>query len=132
MADSISADLPRDRVKALAAVIRDSRGAFLAGRRQRDPGGDPYSRDCRVRCVLLNLLLQRRLPDYGRLSRTEDSWASPTGLWWISTGSGLKDISAVMKGVEIGWPCALSIFAPDPSSLDQLANSLNATRTDDD
>ena len=96
MADSISAGLPRDRLKAMAAVV-ETKGAYVT-----------VSDDEILRAIPL-------------LARGSGVFAEPAGaaahaglikavelglvaaderIVVLNTGSGLKDVAGVMKGVE--------------------------------
>ena len=117
VADSISADLPRDRVKALAAVV-DSDGAFLrvddsellAAIPAVASGSGVFSEPAAAAAYAG---LQKALE--GGLVGEDDRVVV------ISTGSGLKDVGAAMKGIDsIGVRPVL--VDPEPSALDQFAN----------
>ena len=117
VADSISADLPRDRVKALAAVT-ETRGAFLRVDDNEILAAIPTVATatgvfCEPAAAAAFAGLRAAL-DRGFVGESDRVVV-------ISTGSGLKDISAVMKGVESAGLAPIHL-APDPSSLDQLAH----------
>ena len=112
VADSISAGLPRDRLKAMAAV-RETGGAFV---------------------TVTDEEILRAIP---ALARGSGVFAEPAGaaayaglvraagaglvtaddrIVVVNTGSGLKDVAGVMKGVEIAGKPAHRV-APDMDNL---------------
>ena len=112
VADSISAGLPRDRLKAMAAV-RETGGAFV---------------------TVTDEEILRAIP---ALARGSGVFAEPAGaaayaglvraagaglvtaddrIVVVNTGSGLKDVAGVMKGVEIAGKPAHRV-APDMDDL---------------
>ena len=114
VADSISADLPRDRIKALAAV-RETGGAYL-----RVPDDE----------------ILAAIPEMARGSGVfgepagATAWAgakaaAAQGLIGdddtvavLNTGSGLKDVPSVMRGVEAVGTTPIRV-APDIDALDK-------------
>ena len=112
VADSISAGLPRDRLKAMAAV-RETGGAFVT------------------------VTDEEILAAIPALARGSGVFAEPAGaaayaglvraagaglvtaddrIVVVNTGSGLKDVAGVMKGVEIAGKPAHRV-APDMDNL---------------
>lgn len=120
VADSISADLPRDRVKALAAV-KETGGAYL-----RVEDADLLSAIPTVAAACGVFPEPAAAAAYAGLQAAvkEGFVGESDRVVVISTGSGLKDVPAVMKGVEAAGvrPIRLS---PGPSSLDVLAKGMN-------
>ena len=119
VADSISADLPRDRVKALAAVI-ETGGAYLR------------VDDAEILAAIPTVAAESGVfPEpaaaaayAGLLVALKEGFVGEDDrVVVISTGSGLKDVPAVMKGVEMTGVRPIRL-GPEPSSLDELANSL--------
>lgn len=115
VADSISADLPRDRVKAMAAVtetggsyLRVDDDEILAAIPTVAAGSGVFPEPAAA-AAYAGL----------RLAVKEGLVEGDDRVVMISTGSGLKDVSAVMRGVEsVGVrPIRLS---PDLSSLDEM------------
>ena len=100
-ADSISADLPRDRVKAMAAVV-DTGGAWVVvdddailemiPTVSADSGVFPEPAAAAAFAGLAEVAggSQGSVPEAGNLDRVVV----------ISTGSGLKDIRGVMRGID--------------------------------
>ena len=120
VADSISAGLPRDRIKALAAVT-ETNGAFI---------------------TVTDDQIIRAIPD---LAAKTGVFAEPAGAaaWAgllkaadngitgpgdtvvvINTGSGLKDIDSAMKAVEMTGTKYVSV-APSLDEFNQIASTLN-------
>ena len=96
VADSISAGLPRDRLKAMAAV-KETRGAYLAVTDEEILAAVPaLARGCGVfaepagAAAYAGLL---KAINEGLVSRDER-------IVVINTGNGLKDVSGAMKAVE--------------------------------
>ena len=96
IADSISAGLPRDRLKAMAAV-KETRGAYLAVTDEEILAAVPaLARGCGVfaepagAAAYAGLL---KAINEGLVSRDER-------IVVINTGNGLKDVSGAMKAVE--------------------------------
>lgn len=120
VADSISADLPRDRVKALAAV-KETGGAYL-----RVEDADLLLAIPTVAAGCGVFPEPAAAAAYAGLQAAvkEGFVGGSDRVVVISTGSGLKDVPAVMKGVEAAGvrPIRLS---PGPSSLDVLAKGMD-------
>lgn len=115
VADSISADLPRDRVKALRAAtetggsyIRVEDGAILSAipAVAATTGVFPEPAAAASYAGLLSAIAQG-------LVGADDH------VVMISTGTGLKDVPAAMAGVEASGMEPIRLD-PDPSSLDAL------------
>ncbi|MDH3731606.1 MAG: threonine synthase [Acidimicrobiia bacterium] len=118
VADSISADLPRDRVKAMAAV-RETTGAYL--RVDDDPilaaiptlarGSGVFAEPAGAAAYAgLEVAVARGLV------RSDETAAV------ISTGSGLKDVASAMRAVGAAGTTAISI----PPDIDALSRALDA------
>ncbi|MDT8444013.1 MAG: threonine synthase [Desulfuromonadales bacterium] len=120
VADSISAGLPRDRIKAMAAV-RETGGAFIT------------------------VSDQKILTAIPALARASGVFAEPAGaaayaglvqsvadglvagderIVVLNTGSGLKDIASALTAVEMAGsrPCRVT---SDPDDLKRVVNSLS-------
>ncbi len=104
VADSISAGLPRDRIKALRAVV-ESKGAYVRVTDQEILAAIPaLARGCGV------FAEPAAAAAYAGLGKAVDNgWVDPDErIVVLSTGSGLKDVSAAIQSVA--WP---PIIAPD-------------------
>jgi threonine synthase len=119
VADSISADLPRDRVKALRAAT-ETGGVYLRVDDEPILAAIPTVAAatgvfCEPAAAATYAGIQAALAQ-GLIGESDR-------VVMISTGSGLKDVPAVMAGVaSVGIaPIRLS---PELSSLDELANTL--------
>ena len=120
VADSISAGLPRDRIKALRAV-KETNGAFI---------------------TVSDEQILKAIPD---LARKTGVFAEPAGaatwagvkaacdsgligpketLAMINTGSGLKDINSAMKAVELGRADCFDV-EPDLHHLKEILSKIN-------
>ena len=120
VADSISAGLPRDRIKALRAV-KETNGAFI---------------------TVSDEQILKAIPD---LARKTGVFAEPAGaatwagvkaacaggligpketLAMINTGSGLKDINSAMKAVELSRADCFDV-EPDLHHLKEILSEIN-------
>ena len=127
-ADSISADLPRDRVKAMAAVV-DTGGAWVVVDDEAilkmiptvsaDSGIFPEPAAAAAFAGLAEVAegSQGSGPEVGALDRVVV----------ISTGSGLKDIRGVMGGIERIGAVPLPV-RPGPDGLDPTEISTRMER----
>ena len=127
-ADSISADLPRDRVKAMAAVV-DTGGAWVVVDDEAilkmiptvsaDSGIFPEPAAAAAFAGLAEVAegSQGSVPEVGALDRVVV----------ISTGSGLKDIRGVMRGIERIGAVPLPV-RPGPDGLDPTEISTRMER----
>lgn len=119
-ADSISADLPRDRVKAMAAVV-DTGGGWVVVDDEAilkmiptvsaDSGIFPEPAAAAAFAGLAEVAdgSQGSVPEVGALDRVVV----------ISTGSGLKDIRGVMRGIDRIGAVPLPV-RPGPDGLDPI------------
>jgi threonine synthase len=115
VADSIAADLPRDRVKAVRAV-RETRGAFVVVSDQ---------------AILLGIPVLARLSGVfaepaaaavyaGARVAIEEGYVHPANrVVLIVTGNGLKDIKSAMRVAGAGYP-----VAPDMNEVEKARVSL--------
>ena len=127
-ADSISADLPRDRVKAMAAVV-DTGGAWVVVDDEAilkmiptvsaDSGIFPEPAAAAAFAGLAEVAegSQGSVPEVGTLDRVVV----------ISTGSGLKDIRGVMGGIDRIGAVPLPV-RPGPDGLDPTEISARMER----
>ena len=122
VADSISADLPRDRVKALAAVVetdgvylRVNDDDMLAAIPQVAAGSGVFPEPAAAAAYA-----GMRLAIGSGLVGKDDRVVV------ISTGSGLKDVSAVMRGVEAMGVAPVHLD-PGVTALDELAEQTGMT-----
>ena len=127
-ADSISADLPRDRVKAMAAVV-DTGGAWVVVDDEAilemiptvsaDSGIFPEPAAAAAFAGLAKVAdgSQGSVPEVGALDRVVV----------ISTGSGLKDIRGVMRGIDRIGAVPLPV-RPGPDGLDPTEISTRMER----
>lgn len=118
VADSISADLPRDRVKAMAAV-RDTAGAYL--RVDDDPilaaiptlarGSGVFAEPAAAAAYAgLEVAVAGGFIGSGETAAV------------LSTGSGLKDVASAMRAVGAAGTTPISI----PPDIDALSRALDA------
>ncbi len=119
VADSISAGLPRDRLKAMRAV-RDSDGAFVAVPDEKILAAIPVLAattgvfpEPAAAASLAGLLA----------AREEGHVGSGDRVVIISTGTGLKDVPAVRRGVEATGARPLRI-APDIGAVEDAIRGL--------
>ncbi|MGD9042711.1 MAG: threonine synthase [Desulfobacterales bacterium] len=122
LADSISAELPRDRIKALAAV-NETKGAFLS------------VEDDEILSAIT------------RLARSTGVFAEPAGaaayaglikavaqelvskdetVVVLNTGNGLKDVAGAMKAVDLAGTKPFRV-APDLEALQQVVDGWGTT-----
>ena len=117
-ADSISADLPRDRVKAMAAVVETGGGWVVVDDEailgmiptvSADSGVFPEPAAAAAFAGLAEVVAgsQERVPGLAASDRVVV----------ISTGSGLKDIRGVMRGIDRIGAVPLPV-RPGPDGLD--------------
>ena len=119
IADSISAGLPRDRIKALAAVT-ETDGAYLTVTDDEILAAIPaLARGCGVFAEPAGATAYA-----GLLKAIEQSLVSPgERIVVINTGNGLKDIASAMKAVgQVGTQPHR--VAPDIDALKQVMASL--------
>ena len=120
VADSISAGLPRDRIKAMAAV-RETNGAFMAVTDEEILAAIPD--------------LARKTGIFGEpagaaawagcLKAAENNMIGPDDrVAVINTGSGLKDIPAAMKATELVHLTPYTV-APSIDAFRAVASKLN-------
>jgi threonine synthase len=104
VADSISAGLPRDRIKALRAVA-ESDGAYIRVSDDEILAAIPaLARGCGVFAEPAAAAAYA-----GLVKAVDDNWVEPDErIVVLSTGSGLKDVSAAIESVT--WP---PIVTPD-------------------
>lgn len=120
VADSISAGLPRDRVKAMRAVTR-SGGRFLRVSDDDILGAIPaLARHCGVFAEPAGAACLA-----GLNAAVAQGLVSPSETVCLAaTGSGLKDAAAAAKACEPGASAAASLaplsIAPDPEALDEV------------
>lgn len=97
VADSISAGLPRDRIKAMAAVTK-TKGAFITVSDEEILAAIPVlARGCGVFAEPAGAAAYA-----GLIRAVTNKLVAPTErIVVLNTGSGLKDVASVMKGVEV-------------------------------
>jgi threonine synthase len=119
VADSISAGLPRDRVKAMAAV-RETAGAFVTVSDQEILAAIPAL--ARASGVFAE---PAGAAAYAGLKRaaTEGLVAPEERVLVLNTGSGLKDIASVLSAVETAGSRPHRVAA-NPKELQRVVNTL--------
>lgn len=124
VADSISAGLPRDRVKAMAAV-RDTGGAFVTVSDDEILAAIPaLARGCGVLAEPAAAAAWA-----GVLAAVREGRIGPGDrVVVMATGSGLKDISAVSRGADAAGVTAVQA-RPDGSDLDGALEDLERMTT---
>jgi threonine synthase len=118
VADSISAGLPRDRIKAMAAV-RQTGGAYLQVSDQEILTAIPaLARGCAVFAEPAGAAAHA-----GLIKALEDGLLRPDErVVVLVTGNGLKDVSSAMKSVELVGTRPHHV-APDLADLKRVMNS---------
>ncbi len=126
-ADSISADLPRDRVKAMAAV-QETGGAWVVVEDEEILSMIPYV--AARSGVFPEPAAAAAFAGLAAVSRGSRAAGAGVGgsdrVVVISTGSGLKDIPATMEGIKQTGATALRV-RPGPTALDLFETSQNGT-----
>lgn len=119
VADSISAGLPRDRMKAMAAV-KETDGAYITVTDEEILAAIPaLARGSGVFAEPAGAAAYAGLVkavDQGLVSADER-------IVVLNTGSGLKDVAGAMKGVELSGTQAYRV-APDLEDLRRVMNSM--------
>lgn len=118
VADSISAGLPRDRVKAFAAV-KETAGAYLTVNDEEILAAIPtLARGCGV------FAEPAAAAAYAGLAKAvAQGEVSPADrIVVLSTGSGLKDVASAMKAVQAAGSTPFSV-APDLNELKRIVSS---------
>ncbi|MEJ2558348.1 MAG: threonine synthase [Anaerolineae bacterium] len=123
LADSISAGLPRDRLKAMAAV-RESGGAYLQVSDQEILAAIPaLARGCGVFAEPAGAAAYA-----GLVKAVEDGLVDPgERIVVLVTGNGLKDVTSAMKSVEQIGTRADNV-EPNLEGLKQVVESIGAKR----
>jgi threonine synthase len=115
VADSISAELPRDRIKALAAV-KDTGGAFVAVEDKDILAAIPeLARGSGVFAEPAGAAAYAGLVHAAR----ESMVSADERIVVLNTGNGLKDVAGAMKAVE-GAGTRPDTVAPDVEELKQI------------
>lgn len=122
IADSISADLPRDRVKAMVAVtatdgrfLRISDEAMLAAIPQLAAATGVFAEPAAAAAWA------------GAGAAAADGLIGPDEVVAVlATGSGLKDVPSVMKGVRSGNIAPITVL-PDIDALDDALHTVDQT-----
>lgn len=118
VADSISADLPRDRVKAMAAV-RDTGGAYLRVSDEQMLAAIPtVARGSGVFAEPAGAAAYAGLEEAVRRGLV----GAADSVVVLSTGSGLKDVASAMRAVAAAGTSPITI----PPDIDALARALDA------
>jgi threonine synthase len=123
LADSISAGLPRDRLKAMAAV-RETGGAYLQVSDQEILAAIPaLARGCGVFAEPAGAAAYA-----GLVKAVDDGLVDPgERIVVLVTGNGLKDVASAMKSVEQVGTRAYDV-EPNLEDLKQLVESIGAKR----
>lgn len=112
VADSISAGLPRDRIKALAAV-NDTGGAYIAVSDDEILQAIPeLARGCGVFAEPAGAAAYAGLVK----AAEQQSVSRDEKIVVLSTGNGLKDVNSAMQAVKLAQTTPYRI-APDPEEL---------------
>jgi threonine synthase len=115
IADSISAGLPRDRIKALAA-INDTNGAFVSVKDHDILSAvTELARGCGVFAEPAGAAAYAGL----KAARSEGTISKEESVAIINTGSGLKDIPSALKATELSNAKPITL-SPKPENLDRL------------
>jgi threonine synthase len=118
VADSISADLPRDRVKAMAAV-RETGGAYLRVSDDQILAAIPVlARGSGVFAEPAGATAYAGLEEAVRRGLV----GADDAVVVLSTGSGLKDVASAMRAVAASGTSPITI----PPDIDALAHALDA------
>lgn len=116
VADSIAADLPRDRVKAVRAV-RDTNGAFVSVSDEAILAGIPAL--ARLSGVFAEPAAAATYA--GVQAAQAEGFIQPTdSVVLLVTGNGLKDIKSAMRVAGEGYP-----VAPDMDEVEKARAALN-------
>ncbi len=120
LADSISAGLPRDRLKAMAAVV-ETDGAYVTVSDEEILAAIPaLARGSGVFGEPAGAAAYA-----GLVKAVADGLVGPDErVVVLNTGSGLKDVAGVMKGVELAHTRAYPV-APTLDAVQAVINSLN-------
>jgi threonine synthase len=118
LADSISAELPRDRLKALAAV-RDTGGAFLAVEDKEILAAIPEL--ARGSGVFAEPAGAAAYAGLVRAAR-ESMVSADERIIVLNTGNGLKDVAGAMQAVE-GAGTQPHTIAPDVEALKRIVEA---------
>jgi threonine synthase len=123
LADSISAGLPRDRLKAMAAV-RETGGAYLQISDQEILAAIPaLARGCGVFAEPAGAAAYA-----GLVKAIDDGLVDPgERIVVLVTGNGLKDVASAMKSVEQAGTRAYNV-EPNLEDLKQVVESIGAKR----
>jgi threonine synthase len=123
LADSISAGLPRDRLKAMAAV-RETGGAYLQVSDQEILAAIPaLARGCGVFAEPAGAAAYA-----GLVKAVDDGLVDPgERIVVLVTGNGLKDVASAMKSVEQVGTRAYNV-EPNLEDLKQVVGSIGAKR----
>jgi threonine synthase len=123
LADSISAGLPRDRLKAMAAV-RETGGAYLQVSDEEILAAIPaLARGCGVFAEPAGAAAYA-----GLLKAVDEGLVGPEErIVVLVTGNGLKDVTSAMKSVEQAGTRPHRV-APDMEDLKRVVESMGAKR----
>jgi threonine synthase len=118
-ADSISAGLPRDRLKAMAAV-RETDGAFIEVSDEQILAAIPaLARGCGVFAEPAGAAAYA-----GLVKAVEDGLVTAADrIVLVNTGSGLKDVAGAMRGIELARTQPQHV-QPDLDDLQQVMSRL--------
>ena len=125
IADSISAGLPRDRIKALAAV-NETDGAFIRVTDKEILEAIPAL----ARGIGVFAEPAAAAAYAGLALAAKRGWVSATEeVVVLSTGNGLKDIASAMKSVDVGGVRPY-LVAPNLDDLKKMISSLKIDRNE--